>query len=36
MPKRPLRPPIAFGLIVIGDEILKGSRVDAHLSAFKG
>ncbi|HSO81264.1 competence/damage-inducible protein A [Thiocapsa sp.] len=32
----PLRPPIAFGLIVIGDEILKGSRVDAHLSAFKG
>ncbi|WP_373509248.1 competence/damage-inducible protein A [Thiocapsa sp.] len=29
------RPPTAFGLIVIGDEILKGSRVDAHLSAFK-
>lgn len=36
MSTRPLRPPIAFGLIVIGDEILKGSRVDAHLSAFKG
>jgi molybdopterin-biosynthesis enzyme MoeA-like protein len=35
MSNRPLRPPIAFGLIVIGDEILKGSRVDAHLSAFK-
>ncbi len=28
--------PTSFGLIVIGDEILKGSRVDAHLSAFKG
>lgn len=29
------RPPICFGLIVIGDEILKGSRTDAHLTAFK-
>ncbi|UHD16640.1 competence/damage-inducible protein A [Thiocapsa bogorovii] len=28
-------PPIRFGLIVIGDEILKGARVDAHLGAFK-
>jgi molybdopterin-biosynthesis enzyme MoeA-like protein len=28
-------PPTAFGLIVIGDEILKGTRIDAHLGAFK-
>lgn len=28
--------PTAFGLIVIGDEILKGSRTDRHLPAFKG
>jgi molybdopterin-biosynthesis enzyme MoeA-like protein len=28
-------PPTGFGLIVIGDEILKGTRVDAHLGAFK-
>ncbi|NCA69605.1 MAG: competence/damage-inducible protein A [Sphingobacteriia bacterium] len=27
--------PIAFGLIVIGDEVLKGTRVDAHLETFK-
>lgn len=27
--------PIAFGLIVIGDEILNGSRQDRHLVAFK-
>jgi molybdopterin-biosynthesis enzyme MoeA-like protein len=27
--------PTAFGLIVIGDEILKGTRVDAHLAHFK-
>jgi molybdopterin-biosynthesis enzyme MoeA-like protein len=27
--------PIAFGLIVIGDEILNGSRQDRHLGAFK-
>lgn len=26
---------IAFGLAVIGDEILKGTRTDAHLAAFK-
>jgi molybdopterin-biosynthesis enzyme MoeA-like protein len=26
----------SFGLIVIGDEILKGSRTDKHLGAFKG
>jgi molybdopterin-biosynthesis enzyme MoeA-like protein len=25
----------AFGLIVIGDEVLKGSRTDRHLGAFK-
>lgn len=27
--------PIAFGLIVIGDEILNGGRQDRHLAAFK-
>lgn len=27
--------PIAFGLIVIGDEILHGERQDRHLAAFK-
>lgn len=27
--------PTAFGLIVIGDEVLKGSRSDAHFTAFK-
>lgn len=27
--------PIGFGLIVIGDEILNGSRQDRHLAAFK-
>ncbi|MBK1703489.1 competence/damage-inducible protein A [Halochromatium glycolicum] len=30
---RPL--PVAFGLIVIGDEILTGTRQDRHLAAFK-
>jgi molybdopterin-biosynthesis enzyme MoeA-like protein len=28
--------PIAFGLIVVGDEVLNGERVDRHLPAFKG
>jgi molybdopterin-biosynthesis enzyme MoeA-like protein len=28
-------PPIAFGLIVIGDEVLNGERTDLHLGAFK-
>lgn len=28
--------PMAFGLIVIGDEILNGNRQDRHLAAFKG
>jgi len=27
--------PVAFGLIVIGDEVLNGSRTDKHLAAFK-
>lgn len=27
--------PLAFGLIVIGDEVLNGHRSDAHLGAFK-
>ncbi len=27
--------PIAFGLIVIGDEVLNGERSDKHLPAFK-
>jgi molybdopterin-biosynthesis enzyme MoeA-like protein len=27
--------PIAFGLIVIGDEILNGDRQDRHLATFK-
>ena len=27
--------PVGFGLIVIGDEVLNGTRTDAHLSAFK-
>jgi molybdopterin-biosynthesis enzyme MoeA-like protein len=27
--------PIAFGLIVIGDEVLNGRRTDKHLPAFK-
>ena len=27
--------PVAFGLIVIGDEVLNGPRTDSHLSAFK-
>lgn len=27
--------PIAFGLIVIGDEVLNGGRLDKHLAAFK-
>lgn len=27
--------PIAFGLIVVGDEVLNGSRTDKHLPAFK-
>ncbi len=27
--------PVAFGLIVIGDEILNGDRQDRHLAAFK-
>ena len=28
-------PPIAFGLIVIGDEVLNGTRNDKHLPAFR-
>ena len=27
--------PVAFGLVVIGDEVLNGPRADAHLAAFK-
>jgi molybdopterin-biosynthesis enzyme MoeA-like protein len=27
--------PVAFGLIVIGDEVLNGERTDKHLAAFK-
>lgn len=27
--------PVAFGLVVIGDEVLNGDRVDSHLLAFK-
>ncbi|QIK36783.1 competence/damage-inducible protein A [Caldichromatium japonicum] len=27
--------PLAFGLIVIGDEVLNGARSDKHLAAFK-
>lgn len=27
--------PVAFGLIVIGDEVLNGPRADSHLAAFK-
>ncbi len=27
--------PIAFGLVVVGDEVLNGDRTDAHLAAFK-
>ncbi|NEX21384.1 competence/damage-inducible protein A [Thiorhodococcus mannitoliphagus] len=27
--------PIAFGLIVIGDEVLNGDRADGHFAAFK-
>lgn len=29
------RSPVAFGLIVIGDEVLNGGRTDKHLAAFK-
>ncbi len=29
------RSPVAFGLIVIGDEVLNGPRADGHLAAFK-
>jgi molybdopterin-biosynthesis enzyme MoeA-like protein len=32
---RSLHEPVAFGLIVIGDEVLNGTRSDQHLSAFK-
>lgn len=28
--------PVAFGLVVIGDEVLNGERLDKHLAAFKG
>lgn len=28
--------PSAFGLVVIGDEVLNGERTDKHLAAFKG
>jgi molybdopterin-biosynthesis enzyme MoeA-like protein len=34
-PSEPPAASIAFGLIVIGDEVLTGSRTDAHLPAFK-
>ncbi|MBK1722236.1 competence/damage-inducible protein A [Thiocystis violacea] len=27
--------PVAFGLVVIGDEVLNGDRVDSHLLTFK-
>ena len=30
-----LQAPLAFGLIVIGDEVLNGPRTDGHLAAFK-
>lgn len=38
MPSEPLAGPgaIAFGLTVIGDEVLKGPRRDGHFSHFKG
>jgi molybdopterin-biosynthesis enzyme MoeA-like protein len=29
------REPVAFGLIVVGDEVLNGARIDGHLPAFK-
>ena len=32
---RKLSTPVDFGLIVIGDEVLKGSRTDKHLASFK-
>ena len=31
----PATDPVAFGLIVIGDEVLNGERTDRHLPAFK-
>ena len=31
----PAATPVAFGLIVIGDEVLTGARTDEHLPAFK-
>lgn len=34
-PPRPGLEPVAFGLIVIGDEILHGTRQDRHLATFK-
>ncbi|MBK1719430.1 competence/damage-inducible protein A [Thiocystis violacea] len=30
-----LETPVRFGLIVVGDEVLNGGRLDSHLAAFK-
>lgn len=35
-PRAPAADPVASGLIVIGDEVLNGGRLDKHLGAFKG
>jgi molybdopterin-biosynthesis enzyme MoeA-like protein len=35
MPSEPCPEPVAFGLIVVGDEVLNGPRVDRHLTWFR-
>jgi molybdopterin-biosynthesis enzyme MoeA-like protein len=35
MSATPSTPSLAFGLIVIADEVLNGERIDAHLPAFR-